>query len=117
MAAQTSPQDQALAQELERLRAELQVARQAREQLEQQLATARAGLADFAYTVSHDLRANLRHIRAYTELVCEDLGKSLDASAASYLGTVANSARLMGLQIDGLMALAQIDRASLHALT
>jgi two-component system OmpR family sensor kinase len=100
------------AQELARVRAELQASEQAREQLERQLAAARAGLADFAYTVSHDLRASLRHIRAYTELVCEELGQSVDAGVMSYLDTVTNSARLMGQQIDALMALSQLDRVS-----
>ena len=107
-------QDPPPAHELARLRAELLAAQQTREQLERQLAAARAGLADFAHTVSHDLRANLRHVRAYTELVCEDFGTSLDARPLAHLGTVANSARLMGLQIDGLTDLAQIESATVH---
>jgi light-regulated signal transduction histidine kinase (bacteriophytochrome) len=117
MTASAFPQDQALAQELERLRTELRVAQQARQQLEHQLAAAQAELVDFAYTVSHDLRANLRHISAYAGLVREDLGHSasVDAGVASYLDTITNSARLMGLQIDGLMALSQLDRASLQS--
>lgn len=98
MDAPASPQEQ----ELARLRSELQAARDA--------------LGDFAYVVSHDLRANLRHITAYAGLVreeFEDGGDTLPAEALSYLETVTNAARLMGRQIDGLMAWSQLDRIEL----
>lgn len=95
-------------QELARLRAELAAT-------QQQLAAAQAALGDFAYTVSHDLRANLRHITAYGGLVREELGAAAGAEVASYLDIVTNAARLMGRQIDGLMAWSQLDRAELHA--
>lgn len=90
-------------QELNRLRAELQAARDA--------------LGDFAYVVSHDLRANLRHITAYAGLVREELGDAPPAEALSYLDTVTSAARLMGRQIDGLMAWSMLDRAELDATT
>ncbi|PHM19841.1 MAG: two-component sensor histidine kinase [Curvibacter sp. PD_MW3] len=99
MSAPPSPQEQ----ELSRLRAELQAARDA--------------LGDFAYVVSHDLRANLRHISAYAGLVREELGDSTPADVVSYLDTVTNAAKLMGRQIDGLMAWSQLDRAELDATT
>ncbi len=99
MSAQPSPQEQ----ELNRLRAELQAARDA--------------LGDFAYVVSHDLRANLRHISAYAGLVREELGDSTPADVVSYLDTVTNAAKLMGRQIDGLMAWSQLDRTELDAAT
>jgi light-regulated signal transduction histidine kinase (bacteriophytochrome) len=92
-----SPQEQ----ELSRLRAELQAARE--------------GLGDFAYVVSHDLRANLRHITAYAGLVREELGDAAPAEAVSYLDTVTNAAKLMARQIDGLMAWSQLDRVELDA--
>lgn len=81
---------------------------------QQQLAAAQAALGDFAYTVSHDLRANLRHITAYGGLLREELGPVLAGDAAFFLDTVTNAARLMGRQIDGLMAWSQLDRAELH---
>jgi len=86
--------------ELERLRSELQ--------------GARAALGDFAYAVSHDLRANLRHITSYAALLREEAGPALTGEPAGYLATVSNAARLMGRQIDGLMAWSQLDRAELH---
>lgn len=99
MSAQPSPQEQ----ELSRLRAELQAARDA--------------LGDFAYVVSHDLRANLRHISAYAGLVREELGAAPPAEALTYLDTVTSAAKLMGRQIDGLMAWSRLDRAEMDNAT
>lgn len=99
MSAPPSPQEQ----ELSRLRAELQAARDA--------------LGDFAYVVSHDLRANLRHITAYAGLVREELGDAPPAEALTYLDTVTRAARLMGRQIDGLMAWSMLDRTELDTAT
>jgi len=66
------------------------------EQSQRQLAAAKAGLADYAYTVSHDLRANLRHITAYVGLMREELGEAPGTELASYLDIVTNAAQLMG---------------------
>lgn len=86
--------------ELERLRAELRAAQDA--------------LGDFAYTVSHDLRAQLRHINAYSGLLREELGAGLSGDSAFFLDTISNAAQLMGRQIEGLTAWAQLDRATLE---
>lgn len=86
--------------EAERLRAELQAAR--------------AAFGDFSYAVSHDLRANLRHILSYAALLREEAGDALADEAAGYLETISSAARLLGGQIDGLMAWTQLDRAELH---
>ncbi len=87
-------------QEIERLRAELQ--------------GARAALGDFAYAVSHDLRASLRHIMSYTSLLREEAGATLTGEPANYLETIHTSARTLGQQIDGLMAWSQLDRVELQ---
>jgi len=89
--------------ELARLRAEL-------EATQRQLAAAQSGLADYAYSVSHDLRANLRHITSYVALVREELAQSSSAEVASYLDTVTSAAKRMGQQIDALMRWSQLDR-------
>lgn len=89
--------------ELARLRAELESTRR-------QLANAQAGLADYAYSVSHDLRASLRHITSYVALVREELAPSENAQVAAYLDTVTTAARQMGTQIDALMRWSQLDR-------
>ena len=102
--------------ELNRLRAEL-------ETTHMQLAAAQAGLADYAYSVSHDLRANLRHITAYVGLIREELGDSANSEVANFLNILTNSSVLMARQIDGLVRWSQLDRVlldetsiDLHAL-
>ena len=92
--------------ELARLRAELEAS-------QRQLAVAKAGLADYAYTVSHDLRASLRHITAYVGLLREELGAAPGAELASYLDIVTKASQLMGRQIDGLTRWSQLDRVEL----
>lgn len=82
-------------------------------QLEHELAMARQALEDFTYSVSHDLRASLRHVNAYVRIAREDLGEGLDPAIASHLDTAAGAARHMGLLIDGLMELSRIGRASM----
>jgi light-regulated signal transduction histidine kinase (bacteriophytochrome) len=92
--------------ELARLRAEL-------EATQQQLAAAQSGLADYAYSVSHDLRANLRHITSYVALVREELAEPSNAQLASYMDVVTTAAKGMGQQIDALMRWSQLDRVVL----
>jgi two-component system OmpR family sensor kinase len=65
----------------------------------------------FAHTVSHDLRAPLRHILAFTDLALEDLAEHNLPQVQSHLTTVTRSARLLANQMDGLMALTQAERA------
>ena len=91
--------------------AQQQVAR-----LRAELAEARAALGDFAYVVSHDLRAQARHVKAYAGLLRESLGPALQGEAGQFLATVETAAALMGRQIDGLMAWAQLDRAELDPM-
>jgi signal transduction histidine kinase len=82
--------------------------------LEAELASLRAEMQDFSYTVSHDLRASLRHILAYTQLVQEDAGPLLPEETQGFLHTIADSARHMGVQMDGLMELARLGTVELH---
>ena len=91
------------------LHAELQAELQS---TQQQLAAARAAIGDFAYTVSHDLRAHVRHIQAYAGIVREDWPQA-PADALGHLDTITQAAQALGRQIDGLMAWAQLDRVPL----
>ncbi len=116
MSSSTPPPGQAASPDalLAQLRTELAAARHEQAQLARQLEAVQAELGDFAYTVSHDLRASLRHITAYVDLVREDLGGAMEAGVSSHLNVVANAARLMGRQMDGLMALSRLDRSELN---
>jgi light-regulated signal transduction histidine kinase (bacteriophytochrome) len=82
--------------------------------LQAELHDARAALGDFAYAVSHDLRASLRHIMSYASLLREEMGPVLPGEALSYLETVHGAARTLGQQIDGLMGWSQLDRIELQ---
>ena len=53
--------------------------------LQAELHDARAALGDFAYAVSHDLRASLRHIMSYASLLREEMGPVLPGEALGYL--------------------------------
>jgi len=72
-------------------------------------------LSDFTYTVSHDLKANLRHIKAYLGILQEDMADAMQPEWQGYLDVVQGAAAKMGQQIDGLVALAAIDRQALDA--
>ena len=86
------------------------------QQLRADLAAARAALDDFAYVVSHDLRAQLRHITAYGELLRDELGSQLTGDASQFLNTMTEAAQQMGRQIDGLKTWAQLDTLPLHPM-
>ena len=82
--------------------------------LQRELAQARAELQDFTYAVSHDLRASLRHVSAYAQIIEEDLGEQLTPEIAAHLATVQQSARQMARQIDGLAELSRLTRLELQ---
>ncbi|WP_114971705.1 sensor histidine kinase [Rhodoferax ferrireducens] len=87
------------------------------EQLRRELGQARAELEDFTHSVSHDLRASLRHVNAYVHIIKEDLGEQTPVAVAAHLDTVSQAARQMGRQIDGLMELARLTRVELQLST
>ncbi len=82
--------------------------------LEAELAGLRAEMQDFSYTVSHDLRASLRHILSYAQLVQEDAGPLLPQETQGFLNTITDSARHMGVLMDGLMELTRLGTAALQ---
>lgn len=83
-------------------------------QLQQELAQARAELEDFTYSVSHDLRASLRHVTSFVKIIQEDLDEQPGADISGHLVTVTQAARQMSRQMDGLMALSRLGRVELH---
>lgn len=68
-------------------------------------------LEAFAYSISHDLRAPLRHIAGYTELLRKQVSPVVDEKSNRYLTTILESAKRMGDLIDDLLALSRIGRA------
>lgn len=82
--------------------------------LQAELAALRAEMQAFAGTVSHDLRAPLRHIISYTQLVQEDAGEQLDPEVQGFLTTIVDSARHMGALLDGLSQLSRVGVQPVH---
>jgi signal transduction histidine kinase len=78
-----------------------------------QLEEAVAELESFSYTVSHDLRAPLRHMSGYAGMLREG-GAELGAEArARYLASIAEAATKMGALVDDLLAFSRTSRAPL----
>ncbi len=70
-------------------------------------------LETFAYSVSHDLRAPLRHVDGYVNLLLVD-APALSEQNRRYMSKISDSARQMGLLIDNLLAFSGMGRATLQ---
>lgn len=70
-------------------------------------------LESFTYSVAHDLRAPLRHISGFAQILVEDFSPSLDSALQQYLLRIQQGTRRMGLLVDELLSLAQVGRKSL----
>jgi signal transduction histidine kinase len=78
-----------------------------------ELETLNAELEAFSYSVSHDLRAPLRHMDGFAQLLLSDPKLSAEPQTARYLGIITKSARQMGMLIDDLLSFSRMARQSM----
>ena len=78
-----------------------------------QLQIANKELESFSYSVSHDLRAPLRHIGGFAKLLAEEYGPALEPGAQHYLDRIQAGTTKMGLLVDELLNLAKVGRHSI----
>jgi len=80
-----------------------------------QLEVTNKELESFSYSVSHDLRAPLRSIDGFSELLLSDYEKKLDDTGKDYLRRVRAAASKMGLLIDDLLKLSRVSKHEINA--
>jgi PAS domain S-box-containing protein len=79
-----------------------------RVEVEEALHAANRELEAFTYSVSHDLRAPLRHIDGFSRMLAESMGDDLDPEARHSLTRIQEGTQQMGLLVDDLLGLARV---------
>jgi chemotaxis family two-component system sensor kinase Cph1 len=83
-------------------------------ELAEELGRANKELEAFSYSVSHDLRAPLRHIVGFSDLLLEAAGNDSLEKRQRFLKNIKDSARLAGKLVDDLLSFSQMGRAALR---
>jgi PAS domain S-box-containing protein len=83
-------------------------------ELEQRVTERTKQLEAFSYSVSHDLRAPLRHVLGFVELLQREAGPSLSEKSLRYLKTISQSAKRMGDLIDDLLHFSRVGQSEMQ---
>jgi signal transduction histidine kinase len=100
-------------QELRKILAEREQTVRELAERKEQLEKASQEMMSFTYTVSHDLRAPLRHISAFSGMLEEEFQSNLPAEGQRYLKRIQQGAQRMGTLVDDLLGYAHIGRQAL----
>ncbi len=91
--------------------------RELNQQLEgkvEQVSDVNRELEAFSYSVSHDLRAPLRHIAGFADKLGRHLGEDVDDKTTHYLGVIGSSAKRMSALIDDLLVYSRLGRNAMR---
>jgi light-regulated signal transduction histidine kinase (bacteriophytochrome) len=99
---------------MEQMEAEVFQSSQEVQTANQQLRAVNQELEAFSYSVSHDLRAPLRHIDGYVQMLSKHAGDALNDKARRCLKVVTDSVSEMGQLIDDLLAFSRMGRAEMQ---
>jgi len=103
--------------QLEAANRQLENANRDLEETNRELEGANRELEAFSYSVSHDLRAPLRSIEGFSQILLEDHAQGLDEESEDYLGRVRTASRHMDTLIDDLLDLSRVTRSTLTRQT
>ncbi len=82
--------------------------------LNRELEIVNSELESFGYSVSHDLRAPLRHIQGFSHVLARNYSASLDTEGKDFLKRIVDSCEQMGSLIDDLLQLSYVGRGNIE---
>ena len=73
-------------------------------------------LEAFSYSVAHDLRAPLRHINGFSQVIIDEYGKTLDDEVVGWLNRIQDSSQNLYNMVEALLGLSKVTRDSIHIM-